>query len=347
MPVVKFNTKRGEIEKVHPDENVDRGVATANAIKVDKVGTDLFMSREIWLPWGFRGAFGGQFIAQSLYAGFQTVPEDFFVHSLHCYFILSITGEVPVVYSVKRVRDGRSYATRTITATQNGKSAFVLSCSFARPDESLHVEHQTKMPDRVDPEKLPSDVEMMQTRLERTDYPEDIRKTLEEYNYAILPIEFRETSNYTGEEIATGDLKFNPHDGRWFRANGNPGDDLRIHACLIAYAADYELLNTASKANGTTYRSARVGMLSSLDHSMWFHEPTRADQWLLHDMYSPRSKGGRAVSFGRIYNRKGEVIATTAQEGVLRLSKKEQERRKKQAQSENDIKTKYGENNRL
>ncbi|KAI8879595.1 Thioesterase/thiol ester dehydrase-isomerase [Backusella circina FSU 941] len=329
------------------DENVDFGIKMTNAIDVQMIDTNLYMSKELWLPYGSRGAFGGQIVAQALNAGFQTIPEEFFIHSLHAYFILACNVEIPVIYKVRRVRDGRSYATRIITATQRGKAIFVCSCSFAKPDNSIHLDHQSNMPDVTDPDSLPSDIEVLQSTLESTDYPQKFRKQLLNRLQDDQPVDYREVISYTSEEIATGNVKPNAYNQRWFKTRGKLGDDLRLHACIIAYASDSGFVNTAAKANGLTFNSEGVGMMTSLDHTIWFHQPARADEWLLYDMHSPRTSGGRGVAFGRIYTRDGRLVATTAQEGIVRLSELEQERRKKQALGEQDIKSNQGENSRL
>lgn len=118
----------------------------------------------------------------------------------------------------------------------------------------------------------------------------------------------------------------------WFKTRGNLNDDMKLHACCIAYISDAALLNTAAIANGMTFSSSSVGMMTSLDHTIWFHMPARADDWLLYHKYSPRTNSGRGFAFGHIYSQDGSLVATTAQEGVIRLSKKEQERRQKQYQ---------------
>lgn len=124
---------------------------------------------------------------------------------------------------------------------------------------------------------------------------------------------------------------------RWFKTRGVLNDDMKLHACIIAYASDSGFINTAARANGFSYNSDSIGMMTSLDHSVWFHMPARADEWLLYDIHSPRTNDGRGVAFGRIYSRDGHLVATTSQEGIVRLSEREQARQKKQAESQKDL----------
>ncbi|KAI8876946.1 Thioesterase/thiol ester dehydrase-isomerase [Backusella circina FSU 941] len=298
----------------------------ANAIDVQMIDTNLYMSKELWLPYNARGAFGGQVIAQALRAAWDTVPEDYFVHSLHCYFILACNVETPVIYHIDRIRDGKSYVTRIVTAKQKGKAIFVSSCSFAAPDKGITLDHQSKMPEVPDPDSLLSEIELLSYADESTSIRgEKFKNRLarkQEYGH---PTESREIYKYTPEEVATGNVQAGEYNQRWFRAKGRLNDDLKFHACIIAYSSDSGFINTAARANGYTYNSDGIGMMSSLDHSIWFHQPSRADEWLLYDMHSPRTSGGRGVAFGRIYSRDGRLVATTAQEGVLRLSAEEQE----------------------
>ncbi|KAI8642638.1 HotDog domain-containing protein [Parasitella parasitica] len=316
--VISFADKKNStpvITAKFGDENDDDfGVRMANAVEVQEVDANLYMSKELWLPAGARGAFGGQIVAQALRAAFYTVGEEFDIHSLHSYFILPGNVEVPVIYQVSRLRDGRSFATRFVTASQKGKAIFVSSFSFTKPDTSIQMTHQTEMPKVPEPETLPSDVELLQKALEQPDllpkYREHIKLRIEESS----PVDYREIS------IRRPSFKAR----RWFKTRGQLGSDKRLHACVIAYASDSGFVGTAAKANGVPARG--ISMLASLDHCMWFHYPARADEWLLYDMHSPRSNGGRGMAFGRIYSRDGTLIATTAQEGLIRLSKYEQDK---------------------
>ncbi|KAI8968989.1 HotDog domain-containing protein [Mycotypha africana] len=298
-------------------DDEDFGARMLNAVDVQEIDANLYMSKELWLPAGARGVFGGQIVAQALRAAFATVGHEFDIHSLHSYFILPGSVEVPVIYQVQRLRDGRSFATRFVTASQKGKAIFVSSFSFNKLDISTQLNHQTEMPEVPPPESLPSDTELIQKALKQEDlnpkYREYLKLRIEESS----PIDVRKIE-ITGQTLISR---------RWFKTRGQLDTDKRLHACVVAYASDSGFIGTAARANGVP--SKGIGMLASLDHSMWFHVPTRADEWLLYDMHSPRTSGGRGVVFGRIYSRDGTLIATTAQEGIIRLSKEEQEKRNK------------------
>ncbi|KAI9491530.1 HotDog domain-containing protein [Zychaea mexicana] len=310
-------------------EEADYARHIAEAVDVQEIDTNLYMSKELWLPPGARGAFGGQIVAQALRAAFNTVPEEFHVHSLHSYFILPGNVEYPVVYQVQRLRDGRSFATRFITATQRGKAIFVSSFSFAKPDStSITLEHQSTMPDVPGPESLSSEYERLQKVLEHHDLPPKYREHIESRMEESAPIDYRNVHNPSPQEAFTGKIEAKDLQHRWFKTRGALSDDPRLHACIVAYASDSAFIGTAALANGLAPRS--IGMMASLDHSMWFHAPARADEWLLYEMQSPRTSEGRGVAFGRLYRQDGTLVATTAQEGIVRLSRREQERRRKQ-----------------
>ncbi|ORY95895.1 HotDog domain-containing protein [Syncephalastrum racemosum] len=307
-----------------PSSADEEGQKMDLALTVEEIDTDLYRSVELWHPHGSRGAFGGQLVAQALRAAWKTVPENFHIHSLHNYFIWPGNAEIPVMYQIKRLRDGKSFSTRVVHATQRGKTTLFCLCSFVRTDDSsISLEHQSKMPDVASAESLPNERERVEMLMATGKLPEKYRPYLERYLDLALPVEYRNVHIDTPEEA------------RWFRVRGQlRDDDPSLHACSIAYASDSGLLYTAARANGQA-NSKRIGMMTSLDHSIWFHAPTRADEWLLYDMHSPRSNDGRGTAFGRIYNQRGQLVATTSQEGVMRLSRKEQAlRREKMQQSE-------------
>ncbi|KAG0749572.1 hypothetical protein G6F57_001608 [Rhizopus arrhizus] len=294
------------------DQEADYGLRMARAIDVQLIDTNLYMSKELYLPLGARGVFGGQIVAQALKAAWDTVPEDFFIHSLHAYFILACSVETPVIYSIQRVQDRRS---------------------FARPEQGAVLDHQTSMPNVPNPESLPSDIETLEDALKKISNPSmRFLKRLETRLKDAGIVEYRNVRKDSPEEVVSGNVQPNGSDQHWFKTRGKLNDDMKLHACCIAYVSDAALLNTAAIANGMTFSSSSVGMMTSLDHTIWFHMPARADEWLLYHKYSPRTNSGRGFAFGHIYSQDGSLVATTAQEGVIRLSKKEQERRQKQYQ---------------
>jgi len=252
--------------------------------------------------------FGGLVAAQSLIAACRTV-EGRVAHSLHGYFLREGDTSVPVVYHVDRIRDGRSFATRRVVATQHGKAIFNLSVSFQAPEEGL--EHQTDMPEAPPPKTVPTNVERLQAYKDRSDNPAiDFLLMLDR------PIERREV-----DHVDLLDPK--PRTGihrTWFRAAGTLDDDPVIHQAVLAYASDYGLLESSFTQHGYSFLTDKL-ILASLDHAIWFHQACRADEWMLYVTDSPRTTGGRGLNFGRIYSRGGALVASVAQEGLMRNRK--------------------------
>ncbi|HUP19502.1 MAG TPA: acyl-CoA thioesterase II [Gemmatimonadota bacterium] len=263
----------------------------------------------------FRGAnrdigtgriFGGQVLAQSLVAARRTVEAERPAHSVHGYFILAGDLRVPVVYFVDRLRDGGSYTTRRVTAIQHGRAIFTMSASFHAPEDGLS--HQVPMPDVPDPEGLRSELEMIRERAD--EIPEPLRAILtQDRPLDIRPVEMK-------DPFAPGPPA--PRRHFWMRARGRVGDRNLHHQAVLAYASDYGLLGAALQPHALTLRDPRL-MVASLDHAMWFHRPFRVDDWLLYAMESPTSGGGRAFTRGTFFMRDGTLVASVAQEGVLRM----------------------------
>ncbi|KAI9245522.1 thioesterase-like superfamily-domain-containing protein [Phascolomyces articulosus] len=304
----------------------------ARALTVEELDVDIYRnSEELWHPISSRGAYGGQLVAQALRAAWHTVPEEFHVHSLHNYFLVPGRSDVPAIYQVKRVRDGRSFVTRVVTCTQQGKTVIVCICSFTPfnnvGEESMN--HQTPMPSNIPkPEDLPTDKERMEKLSIHPSIPEKHRKHLEAYSKAPTPIDYRDIEIDTAQDFLVGTTEPSQHRGQWFKAQERlPDNDPALHACSIAYASDRGILMGALRANGIVGRRG-ISMMASIDHSIWFHALTRADEWLFYDVHSPRSNDGRGTAFGRIYNRQGVLVATCSQEGIIRLSQSQQDRRK-------------------
>ncbi|KAG1460114.1 hypothetical protein G6F56_006021 [Rhizopus delemar] len=313
--VISFgDNKKPVISAKYGDENDDDfSHRMNNAVQVQEIDANLYMSKELWIPAGARGVFG----AQALRAAFYTVSDEFNIHASHFYFILAGNADVPVIYQVHRLRDGRSYATRYVTASQKGRAIFVCSFSFAKPDtKNVSLSHHVNMHKVPPPESLPSDIEKLEASLASEDITPKFREHVKQKMEESSPMDYRE--DYSPGPNST---KF-----RYFKTRGKLGSDKRTHACVIAYASDSGFIDTAVSANNVPDNG--VGMLISLDHSMWFHESARADDWLLYEMQSPRTNDGRGVVFGRIFTKDGKLAVTTAQEGVVRLTKKEQEKRR-------------------
>ena len=250
--------------------------------------------------------FGGQVFAQALVAARRTVDGEREAHSAHGYFILPGDLKAPIVYFVDRLRDGHSFTTRRVTAIQHGQAIFNLSASFHVREEGFS--HQPQMPAVPDPETLTPELSLI--RETAALIPESIRPAITQDR----PIDFR--------PIAPID-PFNPEPREptgqvWFRViEPLPADPL-LHQAILAYASDYRLLTTALQPHGISYRTRGL-QLASLDHSVWLHRPFRADEWLLYTMESPVMTGARGFVRGSIFSRSGDLVASVAQEGLLRL----------------------------
>ncbi|MAA99550.1 MAG: acyl-CoA thioesterase II [Stappia sp.] len=255
---------------------------------------------------GWQRVFGGQVIGQALVAASRTVPEERMVHSLHAYFLRPGDPAVPIIYEVDRIRDGGSFTTRRVVAIQHGRAIYSMSASFQKMEEGL--EHQTAMPDVPAPEDLPSEAELKEKFLAHA--PEAVRRYWERER----PIELRpvDLTHYFSRK------KLVPSQNVWVRASAPLPDDPRIHTCVLAYASDMTLLDTSLFAHGTSVFDTGL-QVASLDHAMWFHRPFRADEWLLYVEDSPSSSGGRGFTRGSLYTRSGELVASVAQEGLIRV----------------------------
>jgi acyl-CoA thioesterase-2 len=272
-------------------------------IRLEQLEVNLFrgISRDIGTP----RVFGGQVLAQALLAASNTV-EGRLVHSLHAYFLLPGDPDSPIVYNVERNRDGRSFSSRRVLAIQHGRPIFNFAASFQVEEKG--VEHQFDMPEVPAPEGLDSDPEVAADKLEIA--PEMLRRWCDRFG----PFEFRtvdgDPMNLAGPTP--------PYRRLWFRLSGSPGDDQRIHRALLAYVSDFHLFGTAMLPHGISFFNKRL-MVASLDHAMWFHRDVRVDEWLLYDCDSPITSGGRGLARGMIFDSGGRLVASTAQEGVVRL----------------------------
>lgn len=253
---------------------------------------------------GWQRVFGGQVIGQALVAANRTV-EGRLAHSLHAYFLRAGDPSVPIIYEVDRIRDGGSFSTRRVVAIQHGHAIFSMAASFQVEEGGLH--HQIKMPEVLPPEALPSEAELKACLIDRL--PPQVKAYWEHER----PIEIRpvDITRYLSPENRA------PSQQVWIRATGRLGDDLALHQCVLAYASDFTLLDTALIAHGRFAFDPRL-MLASLDHALWFHRKFRADEWLLYAQDSPTSGGGRAFCRGTLFTRDGALVASTAQEGLVR-----------------------------
>jgi len=290
-----------------PSPNPKSPAAIENLLSIldiEPLEDNLFRGRSPQQSW--QRVFGGQTIGQALVAAVRTVPAERVAHSLHAYFLQPGDLTIPIIYSVERVRDGGSFTTRRVTATQHGRAMFVMSVSFHKLEPGL--DHQEKMPSVPPPEDLPSERELKDRMISQL--PESMRAYWERER----PIELRpvDVSRYFAREPRQ------PEQHVWMRATGALPDDLPLHQCVLAYASDFSLLDTALIAHGKLMFDQDI-QLASLDHALWFHRPFRADEWLLYAQDSPSSHGSRGFCRGSIFTREGILVASVAQEGLTRL----------------------------
>jgi acyl-CoA thioesterase II len=249
--------------------------------------------------------FGGQVLAQALIAARRTVEEPREAHSLHGYFILPGDVAAPIVYFVDRLRDGKSFTTRSVTAIQHGRAIFNLAVSFHRAEEG--IEHQGVMPHVTPPEELSRELDLIRQMADR--FPDDLRSVYTQDR----PIDFRVVDPLDPFDPARRE----PVKHVWLRAVAAMGDEALLHQAVLAYASDYGLLGSALLPHGVSVQNPAL-QAASLDHSLWFHRPFRVDEWLLYCMESPTAGGARGFARGSIFTRGGELVASVAQEGLLR-----------------------------
>lgn len=273
-------------------------------LKLERLEVDLYRGRQP--ETALQRVFGGQVAAQALWAACQTVDDDLSVHSLHSYFLRPGDTAVPIVYDVERIRDGCSFSTRRVVARQHGKSIFYLTASFHIAEVGL--DHQDAMPRVPAPEECPTIGDLYRKVTGRSN------DRSWEREWAALDV------RYAADSRAGGALAGREQPARtqiWLRAAGAIPDDPVLHTCLLTYASDLTLLGVALVPHGVIIGSPSISP-ASLDHSMWFHRPFRADDWLLYDQHSPSASGARGFAIGRVFSREGALIASVAQEGLIR-----------------------------
>jgi acyl-CoA thioesterase II len=272
-------------------------------LDLERLEDNLFRGRSPQQSW--QRVFGGQVLGQALVAAVRTVDGERVAHSLHGYFLLGGDPKVPIIYSVERARDGGSFSTRRVTAIQHGRPMFVMSASFHKAEPGF--DHQGGMPKVPAPEELPSEQELKARMIAHL--PQSMRSYWERER----PIEMRpvDVSRYFSREPRA------PEQYVWMRASGPLPDDFPLHQCVLAYASDFSLLDTALIAHGKLMFDKDVQM-ASLDHALWLHRPFRADAWLLYAQDSPSSHGARGFCRGRVFTRDGTLVASVAQEGLIR-----------------------------
>lgn len=253
---------------------------------------------------GWQRVFGGQVIGQALVAACRTV-ENRAPHSLHGYFVLPGDPKIPIIYDVERIRDGRSFTTRSVKAIQHGRVIFMLLASFQVSETGLT--HRIPMPDVPHPDSLPNEQDIKDRVLPRM--PDPVRQYFErERPIELRPVEFERYMSRKPME---------PRFNVWIRATAPLPDDPAIHQCVLAYASDMTLLDSTLVPHGRTVFEKTI-QAASLDHALWFHEPFRADEWLLYSQDSPFTGGHRGFARGTIFTQDGRLVASVAQEGLIR-----------------------------
>ncbi len=275
-------------------------------LKVDRVDKYLFTGRSPRFP---PRVFGGQVLAQSLNAAIRTVDDDGRMpHSMHAYFLRPGNPKKQIVYEVDPIRDGRSYTTRRVVAKQDGVAIFSTSVSFHIEEQGF--EHQFPMPDVPGPEELEDDYDYWLKMAEQ--HPDRFEKPSGQAFYR-RPVIRRDILNPQPQE---------PVQNYWFKMLEPIGDEPILHQTALAYISDHSLLGAALLAHPATGRSKEMSM-ASLDHALWFHQPFRADEWLLYHQDSPTTFGARGFSRGSFYTEHGRLVASAAQESMLRIRRKD------------------------
>jgi acyl-CoA thioesterase-2 len=274
-------------------------------LDLEQLEVNLFrgQSKDLWGP----RVFGGQVIGQALVAAERTI-EDRLPHSLHAYFLLPGDAEAPIVYQVERVRDGRSFSARRVQAIQHGRPILSMIASFQAPEPGL--EHAAPMPDVPPPEALTPASELNRRWLsEAGPVPAQASEAL----LAPSAIEFRPVEPQNPLHPSPGEAR----QAVWFRAIDRVPDDPQLHRCILAYASDYTLMGTALRPHGRSWYQPSM-VVASIDHALWFHRAARVDEWLLYAMDSPSAQMARGLSRGQIFDRGGRLVASVAQEGLMR-----------------------------
>jgi len=272
-------------------------------LKLERIEENIFRGQSQDL--GFGNVYGGQVLGQALSAAYQTVPPERRAHSLHAYFLRHGDVEKSIVYNVECIRDGRSFTTRRVVAVQKGHAIFNMAVSFQIDEPGF--DHQDQMPSVPGPEGLSSELELINRIADQI--PAPIREKLQ----CRRPIEVRPLNpmNHLAPE------KRKPLRYHWVRAIDKMPDDPSTHQYLLAYASDYGLMTTSLLPHAQSFWQPSM-QAASLDHAMWFHRPFRMDDWLLYEIQSPNACNARGLGYGKIFNRQGLLVATVAQEGLIR-----------------------------
>lgn len=277
-------------------------------LTLEQLDDHTFVGQNYLAPWG--RVFGGQVLGQSLHAAYQTVPKDRIAHSMHGYFILGGNINVPIRYEVDLIRNGGSFTTRRVVAFQNGKAIFNMAASFQLKQDG--VDHQITMPNLLPPEKLSTSLEQIEEIKDSS--PEAYKRI--KYTHPQV-FEFKPIEKITSQLAKNGP----PFSHIWMRTSDKATIDLPMQHQLLAYASDYNLLSTASLPHRELLNK-NSAFYASLDHALWFHREFDIQEWLLYAMDSPSASNSRGFSRGSIFSNDGVLVASVAQEGLIRVQKK-------------------------
>lgn len=278
-------------------------------LSLERIEENLYRGPSADLGWG--RVYGGQVLAQAIQASAATVESDHRIHSMHAYFLLGGDPKIPVLYDVDRIRNGRSFTTRRTVAIQHGKAILNMAASFQKQEPGF--EHQIDMPDVPPPEKVPDD---HQRNIDRSQH---LPPFVQKLTTIKTPFEIRTLGDLTdpiAPEIRPATRKY------WLRTRKPIADDFHLHCTLLAYASDHNFLTSALQPHGVTWLTPHI-QLASLDHAIWFHHDFRIDDWLLYVIESPAAGNARGLVTGRFYNQDGVLVASTAQEGLMRAREPE------------------------
>jgi len=284
----------------------------STSLEVEQIEVNLFRSKSLWLPLHSRGAFGGQVISQALVSATNCVDLAFALHSLHCYFLSSASPATPIVYSVERLRNGKSYVTRSVKAIQNGHIIFIMLCSFQRPEPWQPV-HQWTMPQVPSPEQCEDEEAVYALAIQNAKSNPKIMRILQERltERSKSPIAIKCAKEHHANQDGTIKYMY------WMKARDIPKYETHFQKCILAYISDLRFISTAPLVMGLQSRS--LSMVSTLDHTIWYYSNDfDAGDWLLYEMDCPRAGSGRSIVHGRMFTHDGKLVAVTSQEGVVR-----------------------------
>jgi acyl-CoA thioesterase-2 len=275
-------------------------------LALERIEENLFRGQSQDLCWGT--VFGGQVLGQALSAAAQTVDKERHVHSLHAYFLRPGDVKKPIVYEVDRIRDGGSFNTRRVVAVQSGQAIFNVAASFQKREDGFS--HQDEMPAAPPPESLATEQERLLPHLSR------LPEKMQQRATAPRPFEIRPVADEHDVDPTVTTAR-PPMRMVWLRTEAKVSDEPALHAYLLAYASDHAFVTTSLMPHGVSWISPGM-QVASLDHVMWFHRPFRVDEWLLHVIDSPSASGARGLVRGRVFTQGGLLVASTAQEGLIR-----------------------------